>query len=328
MPRPVVSVVVSALALGCLVWVFHGIDFHALVLQLAAVRWLPFLAAVVFNLAIYAANAVRWQVLLEPVADVGFWRALEAGLIGVFVDDVLPLRPGEVVRCVVLAERSDATFVSAASSLALARMLEAGWLELGFLAVIPFVPVPPTLIYVSSAVALVLLAVSTLTVIAVKRSGASGEEGGFWLTRTWHQAARAWRLMGNVRTLLVAAGLTLVAFLLYVLAAWAALGACGIPLPLAAASAVVILLRIGTAFPSTPASVGVYQFFAVVALRLFGISKTAATAYAVVAFAAFTIPVIAVGTFAFVRTGVQLSDLLLRARERRAESDSAGDHAP
>src|ERR1039457_3460118 len=68
-------------------------------------RWVAL--AVTADLAVYVVHGWRWTTLLAPVARVGFWRTVQAIYIGLFANELLPLRTGEVIRCYLLAHWND-----------------------------------------------------------------------------------------------------------------------------------------------------------------------------------------------------------------------------
>ena len=54
--------------------------------------------------------------------------------------------------------------------------------------------------------------------------------------------------------------------------------------------AVFLIVHLGIAIPNAPANVGTFQLFSVLGLTLFGIKKSAAAAFSVLAFAILTVP--------------------------------------
>ncbi len=320
--------IVYGVSILCLLWVFHGIDFRKLKYNLEAVSWPYLLLAALLNLSIYFTNAWRWELLLRPVARVKFWYSLHAIYIGLFLNEALPLRPGEIVRCGLLSRwtRPFLPFSVAVSSAMIERLLEAAWLQIGFLVVVLFAPVPESLIYGFAIVSGALLCLTVALIVITRRSQpADGIHHENRLARHWRQLVSGLRLMANTRTMILVAALSLVALLLNVLATWALIKTCRIPLPLAAAAAVLIIVRVGTAIPATPGSVGTYQFFSFLALRLFGVAKTTAAAFTVIAFAAFSLPLLIGGAIAFVLVGADFSDLLT-LRSRLPSKSAANDN--
>ena len=71
----------------------------------------------------------------------------------------------------------------------------------------------------------------------------------------------------------------------------------------------LILVRLGTALPNAPANIGPYQFFCVLSLTLFGIDKTTATGFAIVLSIVLSIPLLTLGLFAFIKSGLTVSEV-------------------
>jgi uncharacterized membrane protein YbhN (UPF0104 family) len=74
-------------------------------------------------------------------------------------------------------------------------------------------------------------------------------------------------------------------------------------------AAVFLIVHIGTMIPGAPSNVGTYQFFTVVGLTIFGISKTVATSFSVVVFLILTIPLWIIGLLVFMRLGFSLKQV-------------------
>jgi uncharacterized membrane protein YbhN (UPF0104 family) len=85
--------------------------------------------------------------------------------------------------------------------------------------------------------------------------------------------------------------------------------------------AVYVIVGLGTALPNTPANVGSYQFFAVLGLTLFGVDKTSATGFSLVAFTLLSLPLLIIGFLALSRSGLSLAAIReeLRRPEPRAD---------
>jgi uncharacterized membrane protein YbhN (UPF0104 family) len=100
-------------------------------------------------------------------------------------------------------------------------------------------------------------------------------------------------------------------------ALWFMMLACRIDLPLGAAAIVLLVVRLGTAIPNAPANVGSFQFFTVLALRLFGEDKTVAAGFSMVYFLALTVPLWILGLLAISRSGMNLSTIRFEAAALR-----------
>src|SRR5262245_42108842 len=83
------------LAAAGLIWVLHDIHPSKLAGQLAGIDWRWVALAMVCDVLSYVVQAVRWQLLLEPVGRIGLLQATQAIYAGLFTNEVLPMRPGE-----------------------------------------------------------------------------------------------------------------------------------------------------------------------------------------------------------------------------------------
>jgi hypothetical protein len=88
----------------------------------------------------------------------------------------------------------------------------------------------------------------------------------------------------------LAFALSLAFLMAQMLAFWLVLRGYGLNVSIWTSATVLMIVHLGTAVPNAPANVGTYQFFCVLALTLFGVEKTAATAFSVIAFVILTIP--------------------------------------
>ena len=62
------SIFTYAIAAICLIWVFHGMSFRDVYESVPVLRWQLLAAAVFLDIAGYAFQALRWQVLLRPLS--------------------------------------------------------------------------------------------------------------------------------------------------------------------------------------------------------------------------------------------------------------------
>ncbi len=109
---------------ACLLWVFHGIDYKTLARQYQRLQPADLLIGIAFSMAVYFVNSLRLVLLLRPIAKVSFWRTLQAIYIALFTNEVLPLRPGELIRCYLLSRWSKLPLANLFASAAVERILD------------------------------------------------------------------------------------------------------------------------------------------------------------------------------------------------------------
>src|SRR5213078_2252400 len=95
------------LSAASLIWVFRGFNLHQTLADFATLDWRYVSIAVIFDLSVYLAHGWRWNILLRPVARPSYWRSVQAIYIGLYANEVLPLRTGELIRCYLMAHWND-----------------------------------------------------------------------------------------------------------------------------------------------------------------------------------------------------------------------------
>src|ERR1022692_1559072 len=147
-----------SLSAGCLIWVLHGYRFDELgpTLRSLDYRWVA--VAVATDFAVYVIHGCRWTTLLFPVARVGLWRTVQAIYIALFANEVLPLRPGEVIRCYLLAHWNDLRLSLTFASAGVERIIDGVWIVVAFFTTASFVHgIPRDLTLMVRALAVLLL---------------------------------------------------------------------------------------------------------------------------------------------------------------------------
>ncbi len=308
-----------AFAAACLLWVFHDIDLRQLLIAMRVTNWWFVALAVTVDVLTYVLQGVRWKVLLEPVGRLGSVRATQAIYAGLFTNELVPLRVGELVRGLLVSRWLRSGISAVLPSMAVERLLDALWLAVGVGVAAIFVPLPKNLLRAGDVLGIIVLAATAVFLWLVFRTEKALERGPTpprapehivgTISAVVFRFSRGLCEIGISSRLYVAAALSAGMLACQTLAVWFMMLACGIHLPLSAGAVVFLVVRLGTAIPNAPANVGSFQFFTVVALGLFGVDKTVAAAFSVVDFAALTAPLWLIGLFAIARTGMSLASI-------------------
>jgi hypothetical protein len=104
-------------------------------------------------------------------------------------------------------------------------------------------------------------------------------------------------------------GWTLLNWTLQPVAFWLGFKAVGIDVPWSAALLVQGAIVVGVSVPSTPGFFGLFEIAAAAALPLYGVTKTAATTWAILFHVASFIPITIIGAYYFARLGLKMSDI-------------------
>ncbi len=295
--KPFTKILYLALALSLagilLYFSLRGLDWKAVGNTLRSARPAFILLSLAMGTGSLFLRAARWRILLSANRPVPYGIAFWATCAGYFGNSFLPARAGELVRTVAVSSRTglsaayvlttalserivDAITLVVISSLVLLQLpFRPGWfagatnvfvpLGLGgaiFIILLPrldrlwryllnILPLPETLRQKISGI------------IDQVLSGASA----------LHNAGRLFRFVG----------ITLFIWLADALSTIIGGHALGLSFSLSLSFLLLAGLGLGSALPSTPGYVGIYQFVAVSVLTPFGISRTDAIAYIILA---------------------------------------------
>lgn len=301
---------------ACLVWVLHGYPISDLIPTIRALdfRWVLF--AVICDLAVYVTHAWRWNTLLAPVIRLKLWRTVQAIYIGLFANEVLPLRSGELIRCYLLAHWNNMRLSLSFASAAVERVIDGFWMLACFLVTASLVKGIPRdlIILVQILGALLVVAAGVLLwIVARKLDAHAAIPEGRWASTLRH-IVEGLHLMGNPRTI----GLTVAISFLYValqfVSVYALMKADGLDLSIWVAAGVLTIVRFGTVIPTAPGNVGLFQWACVLAMGLFDVEKNDAKTFSFIMFFALTLPLLIGGAVAVAMTGLNISELRDRAK--------------
>jgi uncharacterized protein (TIRG00374 family) len=307
-----------SISAACLVWVLRGYDLRQLASDFRTLDWKWVALAVVADLLVYVCHGWRWSTLLAPVSRLSFWRTVQAIYIGLFANEVLPLRPGEVIRCYLLAHWNDLRISVAFASAALERIIDGVWLLVAVVAVVVRSerPVDPRLEIVIQIMAGILLIAGAafLWVVKHKEHPHAVDHESRWATMMRH-VTEGLQLMGNVRTLEYTILISLLYFALQAVTMWALMKAYSLDYSFWVAAGVLTLYRIGTIVPNAPGNFGLGNVACFLALRHFELGVEYAKTFSFLYVAAQSLPLLIGGAIATALTGLNITELHDRARQ-------------
>lgn len=293
MRRSIGPVLGYVFAAAGLVWVLH--DFHPGRLRelIAGLdpKWIA--VALICDVMSYVCQAVRWRLLLRPIGELPLLRAIQAIYAGLFTNEVLPMRVGELVRAFLASRWTGASFASVIPSMVVERLLDGIWLALGIGLVAAMVPLPGNLVRAAAVLGIVVMAGTVILTFVVKRRTNLISVESFYPPLLW----------------------SLVLLTLQALAFWLVMTAAGLHLRLAVGVAVFLIVHLGTAIPNAPANIGSYQFFTVIGLTLFGVEKSLATGFSLVVFVLLTLPLLLLGSLAMATCGARPREILRQVHQ-------------
>ncbi len=303
----------------CLYLALRGVNLSEVLSILTTVKVSSIILMTVVFVFSFVLRAMRWQLLLAPVKTISVHSLFASTMIGFLANNVLPLRAGEIVRGYAIARTEKISVSSALATLIIERLLDGIVISLFMVALLVVFPFPAWLVdlnYVVLALYYVWVGVSLGLLWAI------GNED------LWERIVRllptfvrqkSEMIMSNLaggfqnlvdkRKIFWVGVLSLAHWLVIALYYWIVFQACGFSLPFLAAFVVLAVLTLGIMLPAAPGYVGNFQYFTVVALSFFAVSKQDALGLSFVAHAGQFIPVTIIGLFYVIRQGLTVSDL-------------------
>jgi glycosyltransferase 2 family protein len=303
------------LAVVCLVWVLRDIHPARAWHEMAGVDWRWIAVGMLCDVSSYVVQGVRWELLLRAFRKVRVIRSVRAVFVGLFANVLLPLRPGELLRTYLLSKTEDIPFGNVLGSVGVERLIDLVMVTAGLGVASLFVTLPhrfktaadwlggAALLLVALLLTVVVYLEMTLGQDPAKHPGRRRISGRFMAALSGLHA------MGTAPSFYIAVLTSTLMPTLQVLGLWAVMRAYGLPLSLLAALVVLLVINLGVSLPNAPANIGSYQFFCVLGLSIFGVEKTTAFGFSVIAFVALTLPVAFLGFAAVLKSGLSVREM-------------------
>jgi uncharacterized protein (TIRG00374 family) len=252
---------------------------------------------------------------------------VQAIYIGLFANEVLPLRVGELIRCYLLAHWNDLRLSLGFASLGVERLIDGVWMLIAFLITASLVKgIPEDLVILVQIIGLLVLAgtVVLFWIIRHKQQAHAVVRESRW-SSTLRHVLEGLHLMGNLRTLSLTSAISLLYLVLQFFTVYALMRAYGLDLSFWAAAGVLTIVRLATVVPNAPGNVGLFQAACVMALHLFDVEKNDATTFSIILWGASTLPLLIGGAVATALTGSNIGELHNRAKRGLAAVHHAGE---
>ncbi len=310
----------------CLAWVLHEYDFREIFRAIGMLEWKWVTLAVIADLAVYVVHGWRWKTLLSPVARLPFWRTVQAVYIGLFANEVLPLRTGEVIRCYLLAHWNKLRLSVSFASAAVERMIDGFWMVAAFIITAAFLDLPGYMVDFVQFLAALLVVAAVLFVYVIRHNQhAHAVVRETRWSNTLRHLVEGLHTMGRWRPFSRTVMVSLLYLVLQIVTVYGLMRAYGLDLSVWAASAVLVVIRFGTVIPSAPGNVGLFQASVVLALGLFEVDPIDSKTFSFVFFFALTLPLLIGGAVAVALTGLNLKEIRRRAHAGVHQAESTGD---
>jgi len=302
--------ITNLLSLVCIVWVLKNAGLHRIWGEVGHMKWGWVTLALACDATVYLLHGWRWKLLLRPIAEVPFIQTLEAIYVGLFTNEVFPLRAGELIRCFLLSKSTEMPLSVTFASALIERLFDGVWLITFFLFCLRLHRVPPILVTCGHwlAVLIVVLAAVLGYAMYARQQSLDLVFGLSW-PRWFNALVEDLHLIGHSRYLYYSffvSGLYLAAQMLPI---YAMVQAYHLKVPWTASFMAMVLLRLSSVIPQAPGNIGSFHWVAARALIMFGTDAQLARRFALILWAAVTLPLIVIGLVAVTMEGINLGHL-------------------
>jgi glycosyltransferase 2 family protein len=321
--RWLVPAIGYAISLASLAWVFARFPYAEMGEHLRTMHWGWLFLAIGIEVGSFLLDAWRWRELLRPASAPSYEAAVQSVFAGLFVNDLLPARAGEAVRCFLLSYKTDIHLPLVITSLVILRVMDGICIVILYFATFWAVESPDLVTGVMTLYAAVVGALVVLLLFALFRRQHAHHfvSNSSWAARFAHFLDEIHNL-GNWRELRIVMVFSGFYWVMQICAFWAIARAAGFYYNFGEMTYVFILKSVGTLVPTAPAGVGAFQAIIVKALEHFLTEPDQAKIVAELLFAFLTLPGLIGGGVAIAMAGYKLKDLVRHAQESHRKHKS------
>lgn len=296
----------ALLGLAFLWAALRGVDLGAVRVVLESVQVGATLATLAAALGFMLCKALRWSILLRPLARVQFGYLHSATYIG-SAANLIVAHSGEIVRAMLVGRRAAVAPSAVLATIGIERLFD-------FVAMLVMLGLVLAIdrhlagaLTAAGLFALAAVVVGIAAMLALLRPTPATSALGQALLRLLPGAWRAWTLaqvrrsraglapISDPATALLSFAVSIVQWGCIVAAVSSSVAAVGLAVTLSAAVGVFVLLMVGLTLPTAPAQLGTTQLAFAAGLALTGTGAEAAFAASVVYTCAVVVPVVILG---------------------------------
>ena len=293
-----------------MVWVLNGAGLQYIWGEVQRMHWAWVCAAVAADICVYLLHAWRWRLLLRPIEQVPFIQAVESIYVGLFANEVLPLRAGELIRCFLLSKFTEVPLSVTFASALIERIFDGIWLLGCFFFCLHLGKLPGVLLNGGYLLAVLIAICGLILAYAMyARKQSLHLLFGISWPRWFNTLIEDLHLIGHSRYLyfsFLVSGLYMFAQILPI---YMLVQANRLPIPWTASFTMMVLLRLSSIVPQAPGNLGSFQWVTARTLIMFGLASGHAKRFSIILWAVLTIPLIVIGFVALALEGVNMTHL-------------------
>jgi glycosyltransferase 2 family protein len=308
-------------SLGFLWLALRGVDLRETAYALGQVNVLILAIPVASYVLSTVAKAIRWRLLLSPRTSPSLGRSFSVLSIGVMVNTFLPARLGDFVRAYLMGEAEADSKVYVLGTVVVEKVSDLILLLLSLIVLLSQMALPAWLAGSARGMALVLALLLPCLVLLVwqrdfilrmvdKIIHFIPTRWQEWMLRQTRYGLSSLDVLRRPRLLLGLFGWSLIIWIVSALTNYLVFWAMGLKLPFFTSLLLLVVLQVGTAVPSSPGRIGVFQYLVILTLSIFALDKNVALVYSIILYFVIYVPIVLMGGYCLWREKVSWKKLV------------------
>lgn len=267
--------------------------------------------------------------VVEAYRKSTFTYTLTAIYTGLFANEVLPLRAGELIRCFLLARETRVPLSVSFASALIERIFDGVWLMACFFVCLHFGKLPGVLLKGGYILGIMIVVCATILGSAMYARRQSLDKVFGWSWPVWFNTLiEDLQLVGHSRFLYFSFFLSGAYLLAQIVPIYFLVHAGHLHVRWPASFTMMVLLRLSSIVPQAPGNIGSFQWVVAHTMIMFGLLPGHAKRFSLILWAVLTLPLIVIGTIAVAVTGVNMSHLHREASEAALRRSAKIEPAP
>lgn len=303
----------------------RGIDFAELSQSFYAVSLFFVFFSIGLNMLTCWLRAIRWQYLLLPIKEIHTHNVFSALMIGFMINNVLPFRLGELVRCYALKQSDNISFSASIGTVVVERIIDVLSLLMIFAFILFLFPFPDwvksgsalvaAIVFVSIVILYLLVKKTERALYVIRRSvGLFSEKLSHEIERIVRSFIEGVSFLHSAKSYFVITFLSVLSWAIYIYVMYVMFFAVHFDtiylLNTLDATVVMVFTSFAIMIPAAPGYVGTFHEIAKQSLMLLHVDKEHALGFAIIFHASHYVSVTAIGFIYFFKSRLKLKDAL------------------
>jgi uncharacterized membrane protein YbhN (UPF0104 family) len=291
-----IKILISLTLSGLFLWLaLLKVNLKELTNALVSADYFLISIAAIVNALSFIPRAYRWKILLKPLKNTGFGNTFGSLSVGLMANSILPARGGELIRAFAIGRTERISKSASFATIMVERVFD-------LITLILFLLVFSRLIHNNTIVSKIfwitlIVTISVIIFLIILRNYRKATDILVSLSPAkFKEKILLYLFIQSVFIWSLYAAIYYILFISF-----------GFRLPLGAAFVVTAICCLGISIPSSPGFIGTYHYLVIFSLSLFGIPKSSALSYSIIAWAVDFLPIVVIGLFALNKLSLTLT---------------------